>query len=402
MLEITIIGISLILTFYFAGTETAFIAVNRVRIEVWRRQNKRSGEIIANFLKKPERFIYTTLIGNNIANIAFASFATLYLNRHIDEKLSWLIITAITVIFGEIIPKTLFRSLADWIIRKVAPLLQIFYYLFKPIIWLVSNVSGVILKIFKQPSGEVNEFFSKKDVEILLRESRDSVDIEKEQGEILDRILALKQIQIREIMVPRAEIVAVSESSNLTNLIKIFETSGFTRIPVYQKDLDHITGVVYLKDLFLHPESLNQIIRKVMFVPETKRSSELLREFKKKNTSIAVVIDEYGGTAGIVTTEDIIEELVGEIVDEFDETVVLCRKVGPKSYRVNARIEPEELKATVGLNLPGGEFETLAGYIINHLGHIPHQNERFEIDGIKFVVTKATRRRLEKVRITLP
>jgi len=402
LVELFIIIVALILTFYFSGTETAFISVNRVRIEVWRRQHKRSGEIIARFLSKPERFIYTTLVGNNLANIAFASYATVYFGNYLDQKLNWLLITGITILWGEIIPKTLFRSLADWIIRKVAPVLEFFYYFFRPMIWIVSGISGIILRFLGYKEQEITDFFTKGDVEILLRESQNNVQLEKEKSEILKRILHLRRLQVREIMIPRTEIVAVNEKTKIEDLIKLFYDSGYTKIPVYKENIDNIIGVVYMKDLFQRPKSINEILREVMFVPETKTSSQLLREFRKNNTSIAIVIDEYGGTAGLVTSEDLIEELVGEIIDEFDETSLLYRKVGDNTYSVNARIELEELRESLGIEIPEGDYETLAGFILNQLGHIPRRDESFEYNGIKFIITRATKRKIEWVRIILP
>lgn len=402
MYELTIIIISFLLTFYFSGTETAFISVNRVRIELWRRKKSRSAEIIADFLRKPEKFIYTTLVGNNFANVAFASFATLYFHQYLSEALTWFLITAITILWGEIIPKTLFRSLADWIIRKIAPVLLFFYYLFQPIIWVVGGISRIILRLFHYSSDEITDFFSKKDVEVLIKESQNYVSMDEEENLILTRLLDLKQLHIRNAMIPRTEIEAVEENASLNDLVQIFQKSGLTKIPVYRKNLDDIIGVVFLKDLFLKPESVKSIIREVMFVPETKRSLSLLRNFKQKNTSIAIVIDEYGGTAGLVTTEDLIEELVGEIIDEYDEAEIHIRKINENIFSVNARIEPEVLKKEIGVEIPEGEYDTLAGFILNHLGHIPKREESFEYNGIKFVITRATRRKVDWVRIILP
>ncbi|HFE63964.1 MAG TPA: HlyC/CorC family transporter [Caldithrix sp.] len=402
MFELIVIIICMALTFYFAGTETAFISVNRVRIELWRRQKSRSAEIAADFLRKPERFIYTTLVGNNIANVALASYATVYFDQYLGKSVTWLLVTVITVLFGEIIPKTLFRSLADWIIRKVAPLLKLFYYLLLPMIWVVSKISEFVLKMFHQTGEEIQEFFSKKDLEILFRESENRVNIDRQESEILGRVLHLRTLWVRDAMIPRTEIVAINEKSSLEELIRKFRKTGFTKIPVYRKNLDDIIGVVILKDLFTQPQNLQEIIREVMFVPDTKRSSDLLQEFRRKNTSIAIVINEYGGTAGLVTTEDIIEELVGEIEDEYDETTVLIRKVSDTVYSVNARIELEMLEEQLGISLPEGEYETLAGFLLKHFGHIPHKDEVLEFRKYRFVVTRASRRKIQWVRIIFP
>jgi len=391
-----------LLTFYFSGTETAFISVNRVRIELWRRRRRKSAEIIAKFLRKPEKFIYTTLVGNNLANVTFASFATIYFHRFLDEKITWLLITLITILWGEIIPKILFRSLADWIIRRIAHLLQFFYYIFQPIILIVSYISGIILRIFKHSEKEISDFFSKKDIEVLIKQSQNYLNLDEKENIILTRLLDLKTLHVRDAMIPRTEIIAIEEKASLEDLIYIFQKSGFTKIPVYRENLDNIIGVVFLKEIFLEPESVEKMVRDVMFVPETKKSLQLMREFLQENASMAIVFDEYGGTAGLVTTEDLLEEIVGEIIDEFDATQTLIRKIKDNIYSINARIEPEQLKEELGIVVPEGDYDTLAGFILEHLGHIPKKEESFEYNGIKFVITRASRKKVDWVRLFLP
>lgn len=402
MWELIIIILALILSFYFAGTETAFISVNRVRIELWRRKKNKTAALIIRFLQKPENFIYTTLIGNNLANIAFASYATLYFHRYVDEKVTWLLITALTILLGEIIPKTLFRSLADWIIRKVAPPLYFFYYLFQPLIWIIRWVSGLLFNLLRRSPSEISEFFSKKDVEVLIKESEHYVSLEQVENVFFTRLLDLKELSVREAMIPRAQIQAIQENASIEDLIKLFRKSGYTKIPVYRQSLDDIIGVVFLKDLFKKPSSLKEMIREVLFVPETKKSLQLLRQFRQENTSMAVVIDEYGGTAGLVTSEDLIEELVGEIIDEYDANQIQIRKIQDHIYSINALIPLPRLKEEIGIDLPEGDYETLAGFILKQLGHIPKREESFEYNGIKFIVTRATRRKVDWVRIILP
>ncbi len=402
LLQLVIISIALLLTFYFSGTETAFLTVNRVRVELWRRQKRTFSTIIARFIQSPDRFIYTTLVGNNIANVAFASYATVYLNQYFGRETTWLLVTVITVMIGEIIPKTLFRSLADWVIPKVAPVLNFFYYFFLPSIWVVNKISRVLLRIFRYESAEITEFFTKKDIEILLSESRGRMSLDQNESEILGRLIMLRRLKVRDAMIPRTEIVAIPETASMEHLAKVFDSSGHTKIPVYQDNLDRIIGIVLLKDLFLFPRTVQEMIRPVMFVPDSKLSLRMLTEFRNKNSTIAVVIDEYGGTAGLVTVEDLVEELVGDIVDEFDEKTTLIRKVDTNTYSVNGRIELEDFKEILGLELPEGEYDTLAGFILNFLGHIPHRDESFEYEGVSFVVTRATRRKIEWVRVTIP
>lgn len=406
MFYIVIIAISLVLSFFFSGTETAFVSMNKVRVELWRRRKDRVATVIHKFLEKPETFLYTTLIGNNIVNVAFASFATIYFNEylHIHPEISWLIIVSVAVLFGEIIPKTLFRSLADWVIRKVAYPLQLFYYFLFPISVVVNRIAEKILSLFGSAKGEVRQFYSEKDIEILLREGRDVVQrTAPEEGGYLSGILSLRELWVREAMVPRADIIAIPKSASIRELTRVFEDSGHTKLPVYDHSLDEIVGVVFLKDLFLGYKRIGKMLRPVMFVPETKRCSELLSEFKKNNTTIAIVIDEYGGTAGLITTEDLVEVLFGEIEDEYDEQEVMVRKIDEKTYRVNARIEIEKLNELLNLQLPEEEdYETLAGFLLTRLGHIPRREETVEYRHIKMTVTSATRRKIKWVKLVLP
>ncbi len=405
MIYIFIILISLLLSFFFSGTETAFVTVNRVRVEVWRRQQYRFVGLIMRFLKHPERFLYTTLIGNNIANVAFASFATVYLNLYLKAHITWLIIVAASLLLGEIIPKTLFRVLADWIVKKVTPILEVFYWILLPFIFTISKISEVVLALLGYQREDLREFFSKKDLEVLLHKSQTLVKHNHVvEGEFLQAIFNLKRLRVREVMVPRTEIIAVPNNISVKKLIQVFTKNGVTKIPVYEKNLDNIIGVVFLKDLFTQTENFQDLIHEVLFVPETKSCSELLSEFKQNNISIAIVIDEYGGTAGLVTTEDLVEELFGEIEDEYDvpENWVIQDKTDPRVYRVNARVEIEKLNEELNIHLPEGDYETLAGFLLSQLGNIPRAGKTFEYNGILFEVTRATRRKIQRVKIMLP
>lgn len=402
MLYLTIIIISLLLSFYFSGTETAFISVNKVKVEVWHRRKLRSAKLLLKYLKQPERFLYSTLVGNNIANVAFASFATVFFNEHISPEVTWILVMIFSLFMGEIIPKSLFRSLADWVIRKAVYPLHFFYYLLYPLIFLLSKIAELILMLFGQRAGELKKFFSKSDVEILLKESQNIIQPERrEEGEFVGKIMNLKKMLASEAMVPRTDIVAIADTTTPAKLRTIFQKVENTRLPVYHEDLDDIVGIIFLKDLFLKPASLKQMMHPALFVPETKRALDLLKEFQENNTSLAIVVDEYGGTAGLVTAEDLIEELFGEIEDEFDLQHHLIKRIDRFTFKVNARIEIEKLNQELHLDLPEGDYETLAGFLLLNLGHIPKKEEIFEFNNIKIVVTSATRLKIHWVKIVL-
>jgi CBS domain containing-hemolysin-like protein len=402
MFYLIIIIATLFLSFYFSGTETAFVSVNKVRVEIWRRRKYPSAKPLLRFLKYPERFLYTTLIGNNISNIAFASFATIYFNNYWAPEISWIFIVLLSLFMGEIIPKTLFRSLADWIIRRVVYPLEFFHYIFYPLTYFIKRISQMVLWLFGHKEEELDEFFSEKDIEILLKESHQFVENgSRKDVKFIEKILNLKDIPVSEVMVPRADIITISQNSTIKNLHHLFRTEGISRIPVYGDDIDTITGIVFLKDLFLNPRSIKQILHPPMFVPTTKRSRELFTELRKNRTTIAIVIDEYGGASGLVTIEDLVEELFGEIEDEFDQKIKLIRKIDDKNFRINAKIEIAELNKKLKLAIPEGNYETLGGFLLSQTGHIPKRDETIVYDGLKIVVTRATRSRIQWVKLML-
>jgi CBS domain containing-hemolysin-like protein len=396
---LTIIIISLLMSFYFSGTETAFVSLNKVRVELWRRQKKRIAKIVYPFIKKPEKFIYTTLIGNNIFNVAFASLATLYFNEIFDPEIGWFLIIILTLIIGEILPKTIFRSLADWLIHYIAPPLRFFYIIFLPIIWVVSGIAEILLRFAGLKNHEVQKFFSSQDIEILLNESQSLTNVSKSSGKYLKRALDFRYMRVKEVMVPLADMVAVEESITIDELFKTFQTSGHSKLPVYRKHIDQIIGVIFLKDLFQNPQDVKSLIRKVMFVPESKRCSELLSIFKQKNVSIAIVFDEYGGTAGMVTVTDLVNKLFGdfEIVESSPDFMI--RKINKNTWIVNARIDLDELNEKLQTDFPQGDYETLAGFLLAQFGRIPRLNESIEVSGYKFIVTNVSKRRIHHVKI---
>ena len=396
---LTIIIVSLLMSFYFSGTETAFVSLNKVRVELWRRQKKRIAKIVYPFIRKPEKFIYTTLIGNNIFNVAFASLATLYFNQFFDPEIGWIFIVILTLIIGEILPKTIFRSLADWLIQYIAPPLRLFYIIFLPIIWVVSGIAEMLLRLAGLKNHEVQKFFSSQDIEILLNESQSLTDVNKSSGKYLKRALNFRYMRVKEVMVPLTDMVAVEESITLDELFKTFQECGHSKLPVYRKHIDQIIGVIFLKDLFQNPTDVKSLIRDVMFVPETKRCSELLSIFKQNNISIAIVFDEYGGIAGMVTVTDLVNKLFGEMEVVESAPDVMIRKISKNAGIVNARIDLDELNEKLQTEFPEGDYETLAGFLLAQYGRIPRVNESIEINGFKFIITNASKRRIHHVKI---
>jgi CBS domain containing-hemolysin-like protein len=398
-MELTLGIVGLVLSFFFAGSETAFITTSRIRLELWIR-NKLSAALFAqNYFRHPELFLSTTLVGNNIANVLTSSYATVLLIQYIDETLAWAIITLIILTFGEIVPKVLFRTHAHSLILKVVYLIRLFHIILSPIIFIAEKISSNILQLFKiSREGDVN-LFHKRDIEVLLREAKVSGVVDEDEHKIITRVLSLPQKLVREAMVPRTLIQAIDYKAGLYGLKQLMAQTGNTKIPVYKKNIDNIIGVVFLFDLLSKPQSLKEIIKPITFTPENKKCNELLREFRQTNTSIAIVIDEYGGTAGIITTEDLIEKLFGDFEDTPVTDIPSIRALNRTTWQVQASESIERINEELNINIPLGYYETLSGYILARLGHIPKVNEKIKLRSFKIVISRASKSRVEEVRI---
>jgi len=421
MPEFIIITITVLLSGFFSGSEMAFVSANRLKLEIESRKNTLTGRSISFFSEKPEIFLTTTLVGNNIVNVLYATLMAIFLvepvNRiyfsifEVDPSVAMVlfiqtvIASVIILLIGEILAKAIFRIQADFLVKVVATPLRVMNFIFRPLIS-ISNVSSAILvKWLRVGNERSDKVFRRQDVEMIFKELRDSGgsdDIDQDDSEILHNVLELSNKRVRDTMVPRTEMIAIDRNSPLEELKNLFITSGYSKIPVYQDNIDDIIGVVFAYDLFSNPENIGDILRPVKLIPSSKKSKDLLQEFRQSNISVAIVIDEYGGTAGMVTIEDLIEEVVGDIQDEYDKTDEVIKKISNHTYVVSGNVELDELEEKypeIELQDSGDEFETLAGYIISHIGRIPKVNEEIQIQENKFIISKATPNRIETVKL---
>jgi len=398
-MELLIGFIGLLLSFLFAGSETAFITTNKIRFELWVRNKYKSALFAEKFFRDPELFISTTLVGNNIANIVATSYATVYLINYFSETATWLLITVFVLIFGEILPKALFRILDDLVVLIIIYPIRFFHFLFRPLIWIVNSISTGILSLLGMKSDNVKVFFSKEDVALLLNEGKVAGIIEEDDHKIISKVLDLPDTLVREAMVPRTQIEAVDIKISVTKIRSFMSEKGFTKVPVYKNDIDHIIGVIFMYDLFQDINSVKEVIKPVTIAPENKKCNALLKEFKKNNTSIAVVIDEYGGTAGLVTTEDLIEELFGEFDDASDGLEKTITKINKNTWEIDATETIEVINETLNLNLPEENYETISGLVLTEIGRIPESGEQMVIHDCRIIVTNAQKNKIEKVRL---
>lgn len=400
--EILLLILLLILSAYFSSTEMAYIAANKLKLEVKARKKDFLSKNVAYYLNKPNTFFSTILLGNNIVNIAFASLSAVILNSlfQLNEIQILAITTILLLLIGELIPKYFAHETADAFIILSASILRIITLLLNPFIKALAFISDKLTSnISSQKAENISRLFDKEDIKALLDEGHKAGKVLSHEKNIIEKVIDLGEQKVYEAMRPRTEIVGVEYHSSIEQLHKAFIESGFSKLIVYEEDLDNIKGVVLAKDLFSNPKTIDQILREVKFYPETKRSIEVLNELLESKISIAVVVDEFGGTAGIVTMEDIIEELFGEIKDEYDVEEHICRRISSDTYLISGKVEIDHLNEKYKIGIPEGDYETVAGYVENRIGRIPKQGESFIIDNYDIIIVKATQTKIELVKL---
>ena len=398
--EIVLAFILLSLSAFFSASEIAFISANKIKLEI-KSQKSLTAKIANEFAKKPETFLITILIGNNFVNIALSSILTFVLktSANSNDFTILILITLLILIFGETIPKTIGRESADGFVLFASLPLKLIYFIFLPVVKILKSTSERILKILKLKTETIEQFFSKKDFKILLKESEMNENIKIEIP--FSKVFKLETMPVELAMKPRMEIIGVEKNMSMREIVETFSSSGHSRLPVYDGTIDNIIGIIDVKDLFKNPKNINEILKEPYFVPEKKRCIELLRDFKEKNISMAIVVDEFGGVSGLITLEDVIEELVGEIEDEFDTGKNLIQKVDSNTFILNGLVEIDRLNEEYNLNIPKGDYETISGFVINNIGRIPSKGEEFIINDFKITILNATRTRINSLKLTL-
>jgi len=390
----------LILSGFFSSTEVAFIISNKFKIQVKARKNMFFAKQALYFVNNPNELFTTILIGNNFVNIAFATIISIYLTDFfaLDELSILLISSVLLLLFGEILPKFLAREIPETVLFSFSIPIRLLSFIFFPFIKLFNFLTNVIIKNNKSISG-VSHFFLREDIQNLIEEGEKMGSVDKSESEILKGIIDFNEMKVHEVMTPRTEIIGIEINSNIEELITVFIDSGYSKIPVFEENIDNIKGLVLSYDLFTNPSNINQILRSVIYVPDTKKCPDLLNEFLAKRSSFAVVIDEFGGTAGIVTMEDIIEQMFGDIKDEYDTDDEICRKINDTMFLLSGKIHIDFLNETYDLEIPEGDYETIAGYLTSKLDRFPKQGEILEIDNFKFQILRATEKTITLIKL---
>jgi CBS domain containing-hemolysin-like protein len=408
--------IMLLFSAFFSGMEIAFLSSNRLQIEVEKKQGFRRANLISVFIKNPKKFIATMLVGNNIALVMYGIFMARILEKpisniiHSDSGIlitQTILSTLIILITAEFLPKTIFRLNSNYLLNVFAIPVYLFYIIFYPITWVTIKISDFILqKAFKADIHKSHTIvFGKVDIDNYINEkTQDKNGIEDEEYElkIFQNALDFSKVKLRECIVPRTEIAAIEVNESIETLKEKFIETGYSKILIYKNNIDTIIGYTHSSELFNKPVKITDIIHEVIIVPETMPANKLLAMFIQQKRSVAVVVDEFGGTAGMATIEDIMEEIFGEIKDEHDTDEFEEKIINEYEYIFSGRLEIDYLNEKYNLHFPQNvEYETIAGFILFHHKNFPKLNETIQIGNFSFKILRVSNTRIELVHFKI-
>ena len=403
MLDLNLALLGLILSIIYSSSEIVLLSANALQLDVWEKQEKYLARLASSILDRKPEYLSVILIGTNLSNILATSFATVYLLRSnfLPHQLIIIPIAIVILLFGEILPKSIMQRYANLGLIILSPILKLSYFLFFPIIFLLRQTGWMnVTERFSKTAEELEE--KRDDIQHAYEQVDDPEAMEDDQKEMISNVFDFRESKVNEVMTPRTDISAISSTESLEKVLHTFIDSGHSKLPVFEKDLDNIIGVVYLYDLFHSPENIQEVIKPVLFIPYTKPVIDLLGEFQSAHHAMAVVLDEHGGSAGLITAEDVFEELFGDFEDEFDVDTKKSEKQADGSIVVDARMDWEDFNDEYENMIPKGDYETVGGYIISQLGRIPNKGEHLFMPIGQTVVIKASARQIHRVQIYPP
>jgi CBS domain containing-hemolysin-like protein len=410
--------ISLIFSAFFSGIEIAYISANKLQIELQKKQGMWSGKVLSKFLARPGQFIGTTLIGNTIMLVLYGTFMAYLLDdplrnlfpESFNNEAVFLISqtvlsTLLVLITGEFLPKSLFMLDPNRMLNFFALPFLIIYSIMYPVVWLVVALSKLfITQVLRLEYNEEKPVFTITDLNSFIKDqmgqNRTAGNVEVD-SKIFDNAIEFKTVRIRECMIPRTDIVAVEISDPIEELKKVFEESGHSKVVIYRESIDEVIGYCHQLELFKKPKTIEDILTPIIIAPESALANEVLIQFIQERKSLALVVDEFGGTSGIVSMEDIIEEIFGEIDDEYDNEALTEQLIGELEFLLSARLEIDYLKEKYGWELPIGDFETLSGFILSQTENLPNIGETITYGRFTFTIVSKQAHRIETVRLKI-
>ena len=395
------------LSSFFSATETALMSLSKIRIRHLVEEKVKNADKVAKLIENPSKLLGSILVGNNIVNIGASALANSLAINYFGNAgvgIATGMMTIIVLIFGEITPKSLAVQHSETISLRIAGLVTMITYLFSPVVTVLLFITNGFIKILGGKPAKSQPFITEEEIRTMVDVSHEEGVLECDEKQMIHNVFEFTDALVRNVMIPRPDMVAVELSTPYEKILETFREEQFSRIPVYEETIDNIVGVIYFKDIFFKPPQnnhfvINEYLREPHYTFEYKKIPELFQELRVKHQSIAIVLDEYGGTAGIVTMEDLVEEIVGEIQDEYDEPATNIQVIKEDEYIVDGSTKIHELNDMIGVNVESEDFDSIGGFIVGIFGYIPEPGETVEYQGIQFKIEEVDRNRISKVRV---
>ncbi len=408
LFQSSLLVILLIGSGFFSASETALMSLSKIRIRHMQEEGVKGAKLVSSLTEDPNKLLSSILIGNNVVNIAATSISTslfLELLGANGVAVATAVMTVLVLIFGEITPKTIAANSSEKVAVAVSKPIQLIIFILKPVVWVFNIVTGVIFKLFGVDNKTNQPYITEEELKTMVNVGHEEGVLEIEEREIINNVFEFGDMQAKEAMIQRLDIIGIDVNESYENIIKTFRNEQFSRIPVYNESMDDIIGILNIKDIiFLSEEEISNFdikkyLREPFFTYEFKKISQLLEEMKVSKSQMAIVLDEYGATSGLVTIEDLIEVIVGDIEDEYDDEVEEIQVIKEDEYIVEGSTKISDVNELIGINLESEEFDSIGGYIIGHLKRFPEQNEVIEVDSIKVCIESLDKNRIKKIRI---
>lgn len=408
ILQIGLLVVLLLGSGFFSASETSLMSLSKIRIRYMEDEGVKGAKLVGSLIEKSSDLLSSILVGNNIVNIAATSVSTsLFINIFGDGgvAIATAVMTVLVLVSGEITPKTIAANSPEKVAVVVSKPISIIMKITKPIVWVFNLLTGIIFKIMGIDNDGVKPFITEEELKAMVNVSHEEGVLEMEEREIINNVFQFGDMQAKEAMIQRLDMVAIDIEDSYDEIIELFKSEKLSRLPVYQESIDDIVGILNIKDIiFLSDEEIENFdikdyVREAFFTYEFKKITQLLEEMKKEKTQMAIVVDEYGGTAGLLTIEDLVEVIVGDIDDEYDEEEEEIVKINDNEYLVEGSTKISDVNEQLGINLESEEFDSIGGFIIGYLKRIPEENEIIEVEDVKFKVESIDKNRINKIRI---
>ncbi len=409
LIQTIILVILLIGSGFFSMSETSLMSLSKIRIRHMQEEGVKGAKLVSNLIEDSNKLLSTILVGNNVVNIAATSISTALFTSLIPGAsgvaVATAVMTVLVLLFGEITPKTIAANNSEKVAIFVSRPIKIIIFILRPVVWVFNLVTGVIFKILgvKDKSGQ--PYITEEELKTMVNVSHEEGVLEIEERQIINNVFQFGDMQAKEAMVQRLDMIAINSEDKYEEIIEMFKNEKLSRMPVYNESIDDIIGILNIKDIiFLNDEEIQKFnikdyIREPFFTYEFKKITQLLEEMKIEKSQMAIVVDEYGGTSGLITIEDLVEVIVGDIEDEYDEEEEEIQVIKEDEYIVDGSIKITDVNELIGVRLESEEFDSIGGYIIGHLRRLPEENEVIEVDNIKFCIESLDKNRIKKVRI---